>query len=81
MVVTDSSFGCDRISHSYFTVHYFHMMKVRIPKSVLTMPNLMTFNVSPFFILACCVLLLLDALKLAMAFHLYVQFVIIFNVI
>lgn len=45
------------------------------------MPNLMTFNVSPFFILACCVLLLLDALKWAMAIHLYVQFVIIFNVI
>lgn len=45
------------------------------------MPNLITFNVSSFVILACCVLLLLDALKWAMAFHLYAQFVIIFNVI
>ena len=45
------------------------------------MPNLMTFNVSPFCILACCVLLLLDALKWAVAIHLYAQFVIIFNFI
>jgi hypothetical protein len=45
------------------------------------MPNLMTFNVSPFFILACCVLLLLDALKWAIAFFLYAQFVVIFNII
>lgn len=45
------------------------------------MPNLMTFSVSPFFILACCMLLLLDALKWAMAIHLYAQFVIIFSVI
>jgi len=45
------------------------------------MPNLVTFNVSPFFILACCVLLLLDTLKWAVATHLYVQFVVVFNVI